>query len=220
MGLFYGMHPDDAEKLASRLDERLGEGWMIQIDRNKLYRDRIKHTVKVVAHKFDESQFEIGQSIPSPLIETVAEFEVHFKIFHTNPSEGIKETLYVELDDGNMIKMDLPEEEQERREHINKFKEHFSKISPRTMSISKLLAGHFDEVEEAILADSEELQKIDGIGEKRSQRIRNRHSNTVRQSLEDCDVEGLILIPDTDGTLRLPEEFDDGDVEPSVPTIQ
>ena len=92
---------------------------------------------------------------------------------------------------------------------------------PINKAIRKRLAIEFASMEEVILASKEELQSVDGIGEKTSTKIYDRYSQQTRnkiQSRSDSEDE-IILIEDQNDVLRLPEEFESNSYSPSTPTI-
>ena len=208
-----------ASEVQTELERSIsGRGWFVstQNERQEAYgQDFAYRDVWTVEVRFNKEQAEI--ELPSELIELCNErgFEVTLDL--SGWSERWSRTPDYRtrfiLNDRDFDKIQYTEEEQERRELMKEISRNYDIDRP---TVEKL-ADNFDSLDEILSASREELTEISGIGDTLASRILHRYSRKAKDRLEGRKT-GIFVIPDKDGILRLPEEYEDGEHTPDYST--
>lgn len=211
------MKQDTARKIKKEMDFEqsiFGSSWTVSTEkeRNEAYaRDfayRDIWTVEIV-YEGDDSRVHL----PSDFLAFVCERDLQVVLDLSDESgEGYRSMEYkarLILDDGEFEKVKYSEEEQERIELRRKI----SRTFDVDRQVAEMLAENFDSLDDVLSATREELTKIQGIGDTRASKILHRYSSAAKERMEGRKS-GILVIPDQDGVLRLPEEFEDGEHTP------
>lgn len=191
-----------------------GGGWYVTTnkERQEAYsRDFAYRDVWTVEVGYKNEEPSI--SLPEELFDLCTEQDLRITLNLSGWSEKWSEypdckTRFI-LDDGEFEKIEYTEEEQERikleKAIINNF--------DVERQVAKKLTEHFDSLDEILEATREELTEISGIGDVRATKIIHRYSGKAKERLEDRKS-GVLVIPDREGILRLPQEFEEGEYVP------
>lgn len=216
------MKQNTAREIERELDfERtiFGSNWNVSTEKEReeaytsdfAYRDNF--TVEIV-YEGDGSRVHL----PSDFFSFVCERDFRVVLDLSDESgEGYRSPEYkarVILDDGEFEKVQYSEEEQERIELRRKI----SRTFDVDRQVGELLSEHFDSLDDVLSASREELTEIQGIGDARASKILHRYSSAAKERMEGRKS-GILVIPDQDGVLRLPEEFEDGEYTPDYSQV-
>lgn len=159
-------------------------------------------------------------SIPNWLLEYIVEHDDLQVALHSGDPRGsghMSGKFFLLIDNGETGSVEKPDDVKAYEELYGKVGSHYPDLSRAAM---KQLAAAYDSMKEVILADEDELREVDGIGEKRSEMILNRHSDAVREELRNREsAKELVLVSDQDNVLRLPKEFECEELTPESPSV-
>lgn len=196
-----------------------GGGWSASYEKereemhSRSYAYRDIWTVQIA---FTKKQPKIR--LPSDLLDVIAERDFSITLDLSGWIERRSQnpdyrTRFI-LDDGEFEKIEHSEEEQERLQ----LKREISGAFDVQRSVAESLSEHFDSVDEILTASREELTEVPGVGNSRANKILHRYSHKAKQRLEGRKS-GIIVIPDEEGVLRLPEEFENDEHTPDYSSV-
>lgn len=211
------MKKDTAHEIKRELEferEVTGGGWYssTEKERHEAYGDDFAYqdiwTVQVV---YKKKQAEIR--VPTALLDLIATRDLSVTLYLYGWSDHFSQnpdyrTCFV-LDDGEFEKIEYTEEEQQRIE----LRKDISRTFDLEREVTETLAEHFDSVDEILTASREQLTDIPRIGDTRASNILHHYSDEAKQRLEGRKS-GILVIPDENGVLRLPSEFENGEYTP------
>lgn len=165
--------------------------------------------------------------MPDPVSDVVGERpSLNVSAVYAEPHLYQPKQVHYVLDDGESVKKPPKTKTNGHYEGtVKTLSSHFKteqngQLKDPTQEAIELLASRFDSPEEVILADPEQLADVEGINTHIADKIHHRYSDRVRSTVkDDSNASELILVEDQDGVLRVPDEYEEQDVEPACPTL-
>jgi len=174
----------------------LGRGWAVVMPEKEKYGRTVNWTVSVEQRHNLSRRF----TIPQGLLDVVCEDTVEMITV-----DATEERAKIVLDNTESEELEMTEEEREFHELKRAIRDEFDV----NQEISKALANEYESVDEILAADREELKQVPGIGERRATKILHRHSDKLKERIEETSQKRTIAaVEDEDGILRLPEELE------------
>jgi NAD-dependent DNA ligase len=171
---------------------------MVDRDVNETLRE-INYTLSI------EQKHNLSKRFAFPL--DVAAYALETDCFVRIDTTG--ERVVLTIDNHEADELEQTAEEQRREE----FEEELKRIFDISRGVIGVLADEYESIDEILEASRAELTSISGIGEATATRILHRHSRSLEKRMK-SKAGAVPVIEDTDGVLRLPEEYESGEHTP------